>query len=238
LYWQLTEMAVHCDVVAPAAKKDQLRARHRLQKFLLRRGLRSPDYLTEVDHARERISLHRFARLATGAARSSNKSSPPLLASSPASSGVEPYAGRAPEERAAEAFSPAQDRRRWLARSRSSDGADVQGARAGEETAARLFFVTATHTEQQIPETIEVLAEEIARIRAEGELQTESAWARCSSQGLSPTRFARSLHSSTDENTSVLGHPADVSRRPDQVHPGREEIVHVVLRARTARRKP
>ena len=39
---------------------------------------------------------------------------------------------------------------------------------AVEETAARLrFFVTATHTEQQIRETIEVLAEEIARVRAE-----------------------------------------------------------------------
>jgi len=67
-----------------AAKKDQLRARHRLQKFLLRRGLRPPekikawtaqhlvwaktlrleqpalaatllDYITEVEHARERI---------------------------------------------------------------------------------------------------------------------------------------------------------------------------------------
>ncbi len=67
-----------------AAKKDQLRARHRLQKLLLRRGLRPPeeikawtvrhltwvkslqleptalaatllDYVTEVDHAHERI---------------------------------------------------------------------------------------------------------------------------------------------------------------------------------------
>ncbi len=67
-----------------AAKRDQLRARHRLQKFLLRHGRRPPlgvkswterfsqwvaalrfehpaqeatrlDYLTEVDHARERI---------------------------------------------------------------------------------------------------------------------------------------------------------------------------------------
>ncbi|MGH7417532.1 MAG: IS110 family transposase [Candidatus Rokuibacteriota bacterium] len=137
LYWQLTEMGVHCDVVAPtlvpvkagdrvktdrrdadklavlyrggqltpvwvpdaehealrdlmrgreAAKQDQLRARHRLQKFLLRHGRRSPqgvkpwtqkhlnwvrrevrfeppaqeavllDYLTEVDHARDRIA--------------------------------------------------------------------------------------------------------------------------------------------------------------------------------------
>ena len=135
LYWQLTELGVHCDVVAPtlvpvkagdriktdrrdalklarsyrsgdltpvwvpdaehealrdlvrareAAKKDQLRARHRLQKFLLRRGLRPPemikawtaqhlvwaktlrleqpalaatllDYITEVEHVRERI---------------------------------------------------------------------------------------------------------------------------------------------------------------------------------------
>ena len=47
---------------------------------------------------------------------------------------------------------------------------------AVEETAARLrFFITATHTEQQIRETIEVLAEEIARVRAEGgELQTGS----------------------------------------------------------------
>lgn len=135
LYWQLTELGVHCDVVAPtlvpvkagdriktdrrdalklarcyragdltrvwvpdeahealrdlvrareAAKKDQLRARHRLQKLLLRRGLRPSegtkawtarhlawvktlrlepvalaatllDYVSEVDHARERI---------------------------------------------------------------------------------------------------------------------------------------------------------------------------------------
>jgi transposase len=134
LYWQLTEIGVHCEVVAPtliptkagdrvktdrrdaeklarsyrsgdltavwvpdeehealrdlvrareAAKKDQLRARHRLAKFLLRRGLRIPeckpwtakhldwaralrleqpaleatllDYVHEVDHAAERI---------------------------------------------------------------------------------------------------------------------------------------------------------------------------------------
>jgi 8-amino-7-oxononanoate synthase len=39
---------------------------------------------------------------------------------------------------------------------------------AVEETAARLrFFCTATHTEQQIRETVQVLAEEIARVRAE-----------------------------------------------------------------------
>ncbi len=39
---------------------------------------------------------------------------------------------------------------------------------AVEETAARLrFFCTATHTEQQIRETVEVLAEEIARVRSE-----------------------------------------------------------------------
>ncbi|HEY2028412.1 MAG TPA: aminotransferase class I/II-fold pyridoxal phosphate-dependent enzyme [Myxococcales bacterium] len=39
---------------------------------------------------------------------------------------------------------------------------------AVEETAARLrFFCTATHTEQQIRETIDVLAEEIDRVRAE-----------------------------------------------------------------------
>jgi len=136
LYWQLTGLGVHCDVVAPtlvpvkagdrvktdrrdalklarsyrsgdltpvwvpdaahealrdlvrareAAKKDQLRARHRLQKFLLRHGRRPSegvtpwtethlawvrrevrfeaaaqeavllDYLAEVDHARDRI---------------------------------------------------------------------------------------------------------------------------------------------------------------------------------------
>src|SRR5712672_4745216 len=135
VYWQLAELGVHCEVVAPtlvpvkagdrvktdrrdaeklahsyrsgdltavwvpdaahealrdlvrareAAKKDQLRARHRLQKFLLRRGLQPPegikswtlkhlnwvktlrleqfaldvtllDYVTEVDRARERI---------------------------------------------------------------------------------------------------------------------------------------------------------------------------------------
>jgi transposase len=135
LYWQLTQLGIACDVVAPtlvpvkagdrvktdrrdaeklarsfrsgdltavwvpdaahealrdlvrareAAKKDQLRARHRLQKLLLRHGHRPPagtkawteayrrwmaglrfeqpaqeatrlDYLTEVDHARDRI---------------------------------------------------------------------------------------------------------------------------------------------------------------------------------------
>ena len=135
LYWQLTRLGVHCDVVAPtlvpvrsgdrvktnrrdaeklarcyrsgdltavwvpdaahealrdlvrareAAKKDQLRARHRLGKFLLRRGLRAAagvkswtskhlswvktlrfehpaqeatflDYLHEVEHAAERV---------------------------------------------------------------------------------------------------------------------------------------------------------------------------------------
>ena len=136
LYWQLTELGVHCEVVAPtlvptkpgdrvktdrrdaeklavlyrgghltavwvpdrdhealrdlvrgreAAKQDQLRARHRLQKFLLRHGRKPPqevkpwtekhlewvrrevrferpaqeavllDYLAEVDHARDRV---------------------------------------------------------------------------------------------------------------------------------------------------------------------------------------
>jgi transposase len=134
LYWQLSELGVHCDVVAPtlvpvkagdrvktdrrdaeklarcyragdltavwvpdaahealrdlvrarlAAKRDQLRARHRLSKFLLRQGRRAPegsswtqrymswvkqqhfehaaqeatllDYLHEVEHAGERI---------------------------------------------------------------------------------------------------------------------------------------------------------------------------------------
>lgn len=135
LYWQLTQLGVHCDVVAPsliprrpgdrvktdrrdakklarayrsgdltavwipdadhealrdlvrareAAKKDQLRARHRLGKFLLRTGRRAPvgiqawtkrhgewlrslafehpaqqavlvDYLHEVDHAGDRL---------------------------------------------------------------------------------------------------------------------------------------------------------------------------------------
>ncbi len=137
LYWQLTALGVHCEVVAPtlvpvkpgdrvktdrrdaeklavlyrgghltpvwvpdrahealrdlvrvreAAKSDQLRARHRLQKFLLRQGRRPPagikpwtqkhldwvrrevhfeapaqevvllDHLAEVEHARERIA--------------------------------------------------------------------------------------------------------------------------------------------------------------------------------------
>jgi transposase len=137
LYWQLSKLGAHCDVVAPtlvpvkagdrvktdrrdaeklavlyrgghltpvwvpdaahealrdlvrareAAKKDQLRARHRLNKFLLRYGRRAPagvkawtqkhldwvrrevhfdasaqeavllDYLAEVDHARDRIA--------------------------------------------------------------------------------------------------------------------------------------------------------------------------------------
>ena len=135
LYWQLTELGIDCDVVAPtlvpmkagdrvktdrrdalklarcfrageltkvwvpdqahealrdlvrareAAKKDQLRARHRMSKFLLRAGQRPPDdikpwslayvewmrkvqfehlarqatmvdYLGEIDHVRERI---------------------------------------------------------------------------------------------------------------------------------------------------------------------------------------
>ncbi len=137
LYWQVTQMGVRCEVVAPtlvpvkagdrvktdrrdadklavlyrggqltpvwvpdadhealrdlvrareAAKQDQLRARHRLQKLLLRHGRRAPqgikpwtqkhldwvrrevrferpaqeavllDYLSEVDHARDRIA--------------------------------------------------------------------------------------------------------------------------------------------------------------------------------------
>jgi transposase len=136
VYWQLTQLGVHCDVVAPtliptrpgdrvktdrrdaeklarcyrsgdltpvwvpddahealrdlvrareAAKKDQLRARHRLSKFLLRRGIRPPDkmrswserhlkwvkglrfelfaqeatridYVGEIDHALDRIA--------------------------------------------------------------------------------------------------------------------------------------------------------------------------------------
>lgn len=44
---------------------------------------------------------------------------------------------------------------------------------AVEETAARLrFFCTATHTEQQIRETVEVLAQEIARVRADSESGT------------------------------------------------------------------
>ena len=72
LYWQLTRLGVHCDVVAPtlvpvmagdrvktdrrdaqklararlAAKRDQLRARHRLSKFLLRQGRRAPEGVT------------------------------------------------------------------------------------------------------------------------------------------------------------------------------------------------
>ena len=46
---------------------------------------------------------------------------------------------------------------------------------AVEEDAARLrFFVTATHSEQQIRESLQVLAEELARVRAQGELQTGS----------------------------------------------------------------
>ena len=46
---------------------------------------------------------------------------------------------------------------------------------AVEETAARLrFFCTATHTEQQIRETIEVLAEESTKIRADSEQPTGS----------------------------------------------------------------
>jgi hypothetical protein len=43
LYWQLAELGVKCEVIAPtreAAKQDQLRARHRLSKFLLRSGQR------------------------------------------------------------------------------------------------------------------------------------------------------------------------------------------------------
>jgi 8-amino-7-oxononanoate synthase len=46
---------------------------------------------------------------------------------------------------------------------------------AVEESAARLrFFVTATHSEQQIRETIAALEEEVAKARAEGELHTGS----------------------------------------------------------------
>jgi len=136
LYWQLTQLGIHCDVIAPtlipvkpgdrvktdrrdavklarsyrsgdltpiwvpdaahealrdlvrareAAKRDQLRARHRLSKFLLRHGRRPPaggkawgvkhrgwlrtvrfaqpaqdatllDYVTEVDHACDRVA--------------------------------------------------------------------------------------------------------------------------------------------------------------------------------------
>src|SRR6266481_7246915 len=147
LYWQLTQLGVHCDVVAPtlvptksgervktdrrdaqklarsyrsgdltpvwvpdpghealrdlvrareAAKKDQLRARHRLGKLLLRQGRRAPtgskawgvkhrawlqtirfahaaqdatllDYLTEIDHAADRIVRLEHA-IATAAA--------------------------------------------------------------------------------------------------------------------------------------------------------------------------
>jgi len=44
---------------------------------------------------------------------------------------------------------------------------------AVEETAARLrFFCTATHTEQQIRETVEVLAEEIAKVRSDSNTAT------------------------------------------------------------------
>ena len=44
---------------------------------------------------------------------------------------------------------------------------------AVEETAARLrFFCTATHTEQQIRETVEVLAQEVARARADSDAGT------------------------------------------------------------------
>jgi transposase len=66
LYWQLSELGVACEVVAPtlvpvwvpdrahealrdlvrarlAAKRDQLQARHRLSKFLLRPGRRPPE---------------------------------------------------------------------------------------------------------------------------------------------------------------------------------------------------
>jgi transposase len=145
LYWQLTQLGVHCDVVAPtlvpvkagdrvktdrrdavklarsyrsgdltpvwvpdaahealrdlvrareAAKRDELRARHRLGKFLLRHGRRAPagikawgtkhrtwlqtvrfdhaaqeatllDYVTEVDHAGDRLT--RLERAIAGA---------------------------------------------------------------------------------------------------------------------------------------------------------------------------
>ncbi len=149
LYWQLTGMGVHCDVIAPtlipvragdrvktdrrdaeklarsyragdlttvwvpdaehealrdlvrareAAKKDELRARHRLGKFLLRSGRRPPaggrawtrkhrewmrglafdhaaqeatflDYVNEVDHAQDRIGrLERALDIAVEAA--------------------------------------------------------------------------------------------------------------------------------------------------------------------------
>ena len=155
LYWQLAQLGVACQVIAPtlvpvkagdrvktdrrdaerlarsfrsgdltavwvpdaahealrdlvrareAAKRDQLRARHRLQKFLLRHGRRAPagttawsekyrrwiegvrfehpaqeatrlDYLSEVDHARERI-----ARLEQALARAVETAPAPMRA--------------------------------------------------------------------------------------------------------------------------------------------------------------
>jgi 7-keto-8-aminopelargonate synthetase-like enzyme len=46
---------------------------------------------------------------------------------------------------------------------------------AVEETAARLrFFITATHTEQQIRETVQAVAEELTRVRAESDAAMES----------------------------------------------------------------
>src|SRR2546428_270626 len=159
LYWQLTGLGTHCDVVAPtlvpvkpgdrvktdrrdaeklavlyrgghltpvwvpdqahealrdvvrareAAKSDQLRARHRLQKFLLRHGRRPPqgikawtqkhldwvrrevhfealaqeavlvDHLAEVEHARERI------RRLGGGIDTAVEAAPPVQPLSPA----------------------------------------------------------------------------------------------------------------------------------------------------------
>ena len=110
LYWQLTELGVHCEVVAPtlvpvkagdrvktdrrdaeklarcyragdltavwvpdaahealrdlvrarlAAKRDQLRARHRLGKFLLRQGRRAPEGTTAWTGAARRTDSRR-----------------------------------------------------------------------------------------------------------------------------------------------------------------------------------
>src|SRR2546428_10001032 len=169
LYWQLTGLGTHCDVVAPtlvpvkpgdrvktdrrdadklavlyrgghltpvwvpdkehealrdlvrareAAKSDQLRARHRLHKFLLRHGRRAPqeikpwtqkhldwvrqqvhferaaqeavllDYLTEVDHARGRIA--RLERAIDAAVGAAPEALRAVFACAPGLPGVAP----------------------------------------------------------------------------------------------------------------------------------------------------
>jgi transposase len=82
LYWQLSELGVACEVVAPTlvpvkagdrvktARRDQLRARHRLSKFLLRHGRRPPEAvgawtLKHLEWIRSKVRFEESAQAAT-----------------------------------------------------------------------------------------------------------------------------------------------------------------------------